>query len=121
RSDSERIRLLMEELTQFWETAGLTEVREYFKAISAAMGKLPGWVQENKDMLEVKGFNYTIRVPEEKLNEFLRDQDERFNNFSFSFGDDTITAHGKRDGMEISVTGHYSIQDEPKNGIIFHV
>lgn len=121
RSDSERIRLLMEELTQFWETAGLTEVREYFKALSAAMGKLPGWVQENKDMLEVKGFNYTIRVPEEKLNEFLREQDERFNNFSFSFGDDTITAYGKRDGMEISVTGHYSIQDEPKNGIIFHV
>lgn len=121
RSDSDRIRLLMQELTSFWETAGLTEVREYFKALSAAMGKLPQWVQDNRDMLEVKGFNYTIRVPEDKLNEFLREQDERFNHFAFSFEDDAITAFGKREGMEISVTGHYSVQDEPKNGIIFHV
>ncbi|WP_374121369.1 coiled-coil domain-containing protein [Paenibacillus sp. LHD-117] len=121
RSDSERIRLMIQELTSFWETAGLSEVREYFKALSAAMGKLPAWVQDNKEMLEVKGFNYTIRVPEAKLNEFLREQDERFNNFAFAFEDDSITAHGKRDNMEISVKGHYSIQDEPTNGIIFHV
>jgi hypothetical protein len=121
RSDSERIRLLMKELTSFWETAGLAEVREYFKALSSAMGKLPGWVQDNKDMLEIKGFNYTIRVTEEKLNEFLREQDERFNQFSFTFEENEITAHGKRDGMEISVSGRYSIQDKPKNGIIFHV
>ncbi len=121
RTDSERIRLLMQELNNFWETAGLTEVREYFKALSAAMGELPGWVQNNKEMLEAKGFNYTIRVPEEKLNEFLREQDERFNRFAFSFEDDAITALGKRDGMEISVKGHYSVQTKPTNGIIFHV
>ncbi|MHA6484745.1 coiled-coil domain-containing protein [Paenibacillus sp. strain BS8-2] len=121
RSDSERIRLLIQELNSFWETAGLKEVREYFKALSAAMGQLPKWVQDNKDMLEVKGFNYTIRVPEAKLNEFLREQDERFNYFAFSFEDDAITAIGKRDGMEISVKGHYSVQDKPTNGIIFHV
>lgn len=121
RSDSDRIRLLIQELTSFWETAGLTEVRDYFKALSAAMGKLPQWVQDNRDMLEIKGFNYTIRVPEDKLNEFLREQDERFNRFAFTFEDGAITAFGKRDGMEISVKGHYSVQDEPKNGIIFHV
>lgn len=121
RADSERIRLLMQELNSFWETAGLTEVRDYFKALSAAMGKLPGWVQDNKEMLEVNGFNYTIRVSEDKLNEFLREQDERFNHFAFSFDDDSITAYGKRDGMEISVKGHYSVQDKPTNGIIFHV
>lgn len=121
RSDSDRIRLLMEELTTFWESAGLTEVKAYFKALSKAMGELPGWVQDNKDLLEIKGFQYTIRVPEEKLNEFLREQDERFKYFSFRFEDDTITAYGKRDDIEISVSGHYSLVQEPNNGIMFHV
>jgi hypothetical protein len=121
RSDSERIRLLMEQLTSFWEEKGLTEVRAYFKALSQAMGELPEWLQDNKDLMEIKGFQYTIRVPEEKLNEFLREQDERFNDFSFEFEEDTITASGKRDDIEISVSGHYSLVEEPKNGIMFHV
>lgn len=121
RTDSDRIRLLIEELTSFWEKEGLTEVKAYFQALSEAMGKLPGWIQENKDMMEIKGFQYTIRVPEDKLNEFLREQDERFNYFSFKFEDDKITAYGKRDDIEISVSGHYSLVEEPKNGIMFHV
>ncbi|WP_257444252.1 coiled-coil domain-containing protein [Paenibacillus soyae] len=121
RSDADRIRLLMEELTSFWEKKGLTEVRSYFQALSKAMGELPGWIQNNKDMMETKGFQYTIRVPEDKLNEFLREQDERFNYFSFKFEDGKITAYGKRDDIEISVSGHYSLIEEPKNGIMFHV
>ncbi|WP_168120671.1 hypothetical protein [Paenibacillus sp. HB172176] len=121
RSDSERIRLLMEELTNSWQTAGLKEVQSYFKALSKAMGKLPEWIQDNKDLLETKGFQYTIRIPEEKLNAFLIEQDKRFSNFSFHFEDNKITASGSRDGMDISVIGHYTIENEKINGIIFHV
>lgn len=121
RTDSERIRLLIEQLTSFWEEKGLTEVRAYFKALSQAMGELPGWLQDNKDLMEIKGFQYTIRVPEDRLNEFLREQDEKFNYFSFKFEDDRITASGKRDDIEISVSGHYSLIEEPDNGIMFHV
>lgn len=121
RSDSDRIRLLIEELTGFWESAGLNEVRSYFKALSLAMGELPSWIQDNKELMEIKGLQYTIRVPEDKLNEFLREQDERFNDFSFRFEDDTITAHGKRDDIEISISGHYSLVQEPRNGMLFHV
>lgn len=121
RSDSERIMLLMQELTSFWESAGLEEVREYFKALSLAMGELPEWIQDNKDLLSIKGFQYTITVPEDRLNEFLREQDERFRYFSFRFQDGVITAHGQRDNIEISISGNYSVQDKPKNGIIFQV
>jgi hypothetical protein len=121
RSDSDRIRLLIEELTSFWEKEGLTEVKSYFQALSKAMGTLPGWIQDNKDLMEIKGFQYTIRVPEDKLNKFLREQDERFNYFSFKFEDDKITAYGERDDIEISVSGHYSLVEEPRNGIMFHV
>ncbi|WP_133297886.1 coiled-coil domain-containing protein [Paenibacillus paeoniae] len=121
RSDSDRIRLLIEQLTGFWESTGLKEVRAYFGALSDSMGKLPGWIQNNKDLMEIKGLQYTIRMPEDKLNEFLREQDERFNDLSFRFEDDSITASGKRDQIEISITGHYSLVQEPRNGLLFHV
>ncbi|MBH5316920.1 hypothetical protein I6N90_03745 [Paenibacillus sp. GSMTC-2017] len=121
RSDSDKIKLMIEELTSFWEKEGLSEVREYFKALSTAMGELPSWIQDNKDLLEIKGFQYTIRVPEDKLNAFLIEQDEKFKHFSFQFKDNKITASGKRDNIEISITGQYSVENEPVNGILFHV
>src|SRR5690606_27082163 len=55
------------------------------------------------------------------LNTFLREQNELFNHFSFTFSDNIITAYGKKDDIEISVSGHYSVENEPVNGIIFHV
>lgn len=121
RSDGERLRLMMQELTTYWETAGLGEVELYFGALSKAMQQLPTWIQDNKEYLEIDGFNYTIRVPQDALNLFLREQDDRFDTFSFVFEDDKVTAQGMRDGMELSITGHYTVENEPDNGIIFHV
>ncbi|WP_141505814.1 coiled-coil domain-containing protein [Paenibacillus luteus] len=121
RSDADRIRILMNELTSYWETAGINEVKQYFRALSKAMKNLPSWVQDNKQLLEIKGFNYTIRVPEDDLNSFLREQNDIFNNFAFTFKDDKIIAQGKSDNMEIKITGHYTIENDPKNAILFHV
>ncbi|MFX3633127.1 MAG: coiled-coil domain-containing protein [Candidatus Pristimantibacillus sp.] len=121
RSDGDRLRLMMQELTTYWETAGLGEVKLYFGALSKAMQQLPTWIQDNKEYLEIDGFNYTIRVPQDALNLFLREQDERFKTFSFVFEDGKVTAQGERDGMELSITGHYTVENEPENGIIFHV
>jgi hypothetical protein len=121
RSDAERIRILIKELTSYWETAGLDEVKQYFRALSKAMKKLPDFVQDNKQLLEIKGFQYTIRVPEVDLNSFLREQNDIFNNFSFEFMDGKVIAQGKRDNMEIKITGHYTIENDPKNAILFHV
>lgn len=121
RSDAERIRLLIKELTSFWESVGNKEVNTYFRALSLAMQKLPDWVQDNKHLLEIKGLQYTLRVPEAELNKFLREQDELFNDFSFQFTNNQVTAKGKNEQIEISVSGHYSVENEPVNGIIFHV
>lgn len=121
RSDADRIRILMKELTSYWETAGIDEVKQYFRALSKAMGKLPSWVQDHKELLEIKGFQYTIRVPEDDLNSFLREQNDIFNNFAFDFADGKVIAQGKRDNMEIKISGHYTIENEPKNAILFHV
>ncbi|MFC4778484.1 coiled-coil domain-containing protein [Paenibacillus sp. GCM10023252] len=121
RSDEERIRLLIQELQASWETDGIAEVKQYFRAMSRAMQKLPGWVQENKEYMEINGLRYTLHVPEEELNQFLRDQDPLFDNFAFVFGDGIITAEGERDGMAVSVSGRYTVEDKPKNGIYFHI
>ncbi|CAM4509322.1 hypothetical protein FHS16_003033 [Paenibacillus endophyticus] len=121
RSDAERIRILMNELTSYWESAGIDEVKQYFRALSKAMQKLPGWVQDNKDLLEIKGFQYTIRVPEDELNSFLREQNPIFDNFSFEFIDGKVIAQGKRENMAIKITGHYTVENDPKNAILFHV
>lgn len=121
RSDAERIRILIKELTSYWENAGIDEVKQYFRELSKAMKKLPGFMQDNKQLLEIEGFQYTIRVPEDDLNSFLREQNDIFNNFSFEFIDGKVIAQGKRDNMEIKISGHYTIENNPKNAILFHV
>ncbi|MFC4103932.1 coiled-coil domain-containing protein [Paenibacillus xanthanilyticus] len=121
RSDEEKLRLLIDEMTNFWKNVGFYEVKRYFKALSQAMKNIPSWVQDNKDMLAIDGFNYTMTIPEDKLNEFLREQNELFQSLDFRFGDDMVTVAGKRDGLEVELSGHYTVENEPKNGIYFHV
>ncbi|UVI32177.1 coiled-coil domain-containing protein [Paenibacillus spongiae] len=121
RSDEERLRLMIQEMTDFWSNVGFYEVKRYFKALATAMKNMPDWVQNNKDMLTIDGLNYTLTIPETKLNEFLREQNEMFNNFEFSFEDNAVSVSGKREGLEVTITGHYTIEDKPNNGILFHV
>lgn len=119
RSDADKLRLMINEFNEYWNNVGLLEVKRYFSALSKAMNKLPGWVQENKDMLEIDGFNYTLTIPDEKLNTFLREQNELFNNFAFSFHNDSVEVNGKRDGMEVQLSGHYTVEET--GSILFHV
>ncbi|WP_127533044.1 coiled-coil domain-containing protein [Paenibacillus kobensis] len=121
RSDADRLRLMMAELTNYWNSAGISEVRTYFEALSKAMKQLPEWIQDHKDYLEIDGFQYTLHIPEEALNAFLRDQNEMFNVFEFRFENDQVIASGKRGGMSIEVAGHYTIETEPSSSIQFHV
>lgn len=120
-SDEERLRMMIAEITDFWQNVGFYEVKRYFKALAQAMTQLPSWVQKNKDMLEINGFNYTITVSQDKLNTFLREQNELFNNFDFMFTENAVSVSGKREGLEVNITGHYTVEEEPINGIIFHV
>ncbi|PWV95448.1 hypothetical protein DFQ01_12752 [Paenibacillus cellulosilyticus] len=121
RSDAEKLRLLMEQLNTYWNNVGIREVRTYFKALSDAMDHLPEWAQNNKDYLEINGFNYKLRIPEDALNDFLREQNELFNVFAFQFKDGQVIASGSRDGISIEVAGTYTVESEPKNHIQFHI
>ncbi|MBM7565688.1 coiled-coil domain-containing protein [Paenibacillus sacheonensis] len=119
RSDADKLRSLIDEYTDYWQNVGLVEVNRYFKALSKAMGHITAWVEKNKDMLDIDGFNYTLTIPDDKLNAFLREQNEIFDNFAFAFEPDKVIITGKRDDLEVELLGHYTLE---KNGAIqFHV
>lgn len=120
-SDPESMTALLKEFTLYWENIGLHEVKTYFKALSSAMNKLPQFVQNREGVLTRKGMTYELKLKEEDLNEFLQSQNELFRDFAFHFNDGSITASGRSGALALSLTGHYTIQEEPINGLIFQV
>lgn len=120
-TDPESMSLLLKEFTKYWENIGIHEVRTYFKALSSAMKHLPQFVQNREGVLVRKGMTYNLALKEEDLNEFLVSQNKMFQDFGFQFKDNEITATGKSGGLSLTLTGHYSIQEEPVNGLMFHV
>ncbi|GIP42003.1 hypothetical protein J45TS6_04620 [Paenibacillus sp. J45TS6] len=112
---------LIVELTSYWNNVGVHEVHQYFNALAVAMENLPSYVQKEPGILSMNRGTYTISITEAQLNDFLRSENEIFQDFSFEFSDDYIIASGKRDDLELAVYGHYSVIDEPENGILFHV
>lgn len=120
-SDPARMSALLEEFTKYWENIGIHEVKTYFKALSSAMKHLPQFVQSRDGILTRKGMTYHLALKEEDLNEFLVSQNPLFQDFAFHFNNNEVTASGKSGGLSMTLTGHYTIQEEPVNGLMFHV
>jgi predicted nucleic acid-binding Zn-ribbon protein len=120
-SDPEKLRKMMEGLSQFWKETGLTEVRKYFRALDRAMKDFPEYLKTYDGSLVTNGLNYTMTVQEADLNAFLRGKNELFNNFAFQFQEGKVIAEGQEGELRLRVEGHYSIMETPKNAIIFHV
>ncbi|AJY77858.1 hypothetical protein VN24_19500 [Paenibacillus beijingensis] len=120
-ANAEQLRLLIEELGNLWNTTGIYEVKRYFKALAEAMNNLPQWMQDNPGYLQADGLSYSLKLPDTALNEFLVSQNELFRNFTFTFDNGTVTASGQEGSLNVSVSGHYSVVDEPKNGLMFHI
>lgn len=119
-SNPKAMNALIQEFTAYWQNVGLYEVRHYFQALASAMNKLPDFVK-NSGGLTIEGTNYTITIKEEQLNQFLREQDPMFETFAFHFKKGIIAAEGTRSGMTVRIEGHYTIESEPENRILFHV
>lgn len=120
-SDPEAMKKLIKEFTAYWDNVGIYEVKRYFSALSSAMDDLPEFVQSKKGAIRTNGTTYNIEVNENDLNEFLRNKNEIFKNFAFHFKDGKIIAEGKSGSLSLQVEGHYSIENEPQNSILFHV
>ncbi|MGG6309907.1 coiled-coil domain-containing protein [Paenibacillus macerans] len=119
-ADPEKLKKLIEELNAYWENVGLYELRKYFRALASAMSEFPDFLTDHKDSLVTEKGGYRLVVREADLNDFLHGKDELLQDMSFRFEEEKIVVHGKREGLELEVEGHYTVEQEP-NSITFHV
>ncbi|MBN2983354.1 coiled-coil domain-containing protein [Cohnella algarum] len=115
------LRQLMNEMQAYWRNVGLYEVREHFRALSKAMGRLPDWIQQNPGIMKTSGLKATITVTDEQLNEFIRSEDGRFEQFEISFVPGKMVLEGDNGSLSVRIEGHYTLENEPQNAILFHV
>lgn len=116
--EAEKLTQQINTFTANWEKQGIPLFRTYFKALNEATLQLPE-LFANKDNLIVQGFNYTFQITDKQLNQFLRSKNPIFINFSFSFMDDQVVARGKKDDVDVSIKGHYIVEEQPVNAIRF--
>jgi hypothetical protein len=115
------LRKLIGEMTAYWENVGVYEVNKHFKALAQAMQDLPQFIQQQQGAMITNGKIITISIREEEFNRFLKSENELFNHFNFSFVQDQIVIEGQQGTMKLRVEGHYTVENEPKNAILFHV
>ncbi|MDG0812185.1 coiled-coil domain-containing protein [Cohnella rhizosphaerae] len=111
----------LEEMQAYWKSAGLYEVRRHFSALAKAMNKLPEWMKDHPEALKTKGLSTTLTLTDAQLNEFLRGQSELLKDFTVAFKPNLVSLHGKSGALEVAVTGTYTVENEPKNAIMFHM
>ncbi|MDY8021815.1 hypothetical protein [Paenibacillus polymyxa] len=120
-NDPNTLRKLIGEMTAYWENVGVYEVNKHFKALAQAMQNLPQFIQQQQGAMVTNGKVITISIREEDFNRFLKSENELFNHFNFTFAQDRIVVEGQQGTMKLRVEGHYTVENEPKNAILFHV
>lgn len=120
-ADPEKLKALIQELTAYWENVGLYELRRYFQALSSAMSQFSDFLKQNESSLIAEKGGYRLEVHEQDLNAFLYRKSELLKDMSFQFKTNKIIARGSREGLELEVEGHYTVEQEPENAIVFHV
>ncbi|WP_342434302.1 hypothetical protein MHH57_16285 [Paenibacillus sp. FSL H7-0442] len=120
-NDPDTLRKLIGEMTAYWENVGVYEVNKHFKALAQAMQDLPQFIQQQQGAMVTNGKVITISIREEDFNRFLKSENELFNHFNFTFAQDQIMVEGQQGTMKLRVEGHYTVENEPKNSILFHV
>lgn len=120
-SNPEAMTKLIEEFTLYWENVGMYELKRHFQALADAMNNLPAFIQSSKNMLKTNGKEYSIRIHEDDLNQFLRSQNEIFNTFAFHFDNGKISAEGKSGNLSLLIEGRYTIINDPENAIMFQI
>ncbi|CAJ1314265.1 hypothetical protein PTI45_04001 [Paenibacillus nuruki] len=120
-SDPEIARQLMNEMNEYWNNIGLYEVKRYFKAIALSMQQFPDYLKSQPGAIQIRGTHYTISIDEQQLNQFLHIQGQLPESFQFKFAQDQLSVHGKEGNLDLDITGHYEIVDQPQNAIQFYV
>ena len=120
-SDPQALRSRIKELGDMWESADGMRCGGSFRSLSAAMNKLPAWLEKHPEYLKLDSSGYTLQLPDDALTAFLQEQAPELNGFTFQFKNGKMQAGGSTDGMTVETTGTYEVIDKPKNGIRFNM
>jgi peptidoglycan hydrolase CwlO-like protein len=119
--DQQMLLRLMEELQVYWKNAGLYEVKQHFKALAEAMKKLPEYIKKTPGIIQTSGLKTKLTITDDQLNEFLRQENSRFDHFSFTFTKGLLTMEGNNSDIQVKIQGRYTVEEQPENAIRFHV
>lgn len=121
RPDGEQIKEQISQLTTNWEEEGLPVFRLYLQAFADAMEHLPEIQSMYSNVLSLKGANILLTMTDEQLNGFLASQDPILEHMTFQFNDDQVQAGGQHEGIQMMITGQFSLELEPDNVIRFTI
>lgn len=98
-------------LNEQWRTKGLPLFNRYLTELSKSMGSFTELM--STDNFKLTSLNSAeFEITDLQLNEFLRSQNELFNNLNFRFEEDYFIADGQEDNIEVSIKGTYKLDDD---------
>lgn len=124
--DGEILRRELDRFTVEWKEKGVPLFRKYLASISEAMQGLPELLIGKNASTYIKDIDFktgsmVVEISDEDLTTFFRSKNPLFNNIGFRFEDDELFASGREDGVDVSIKGHYTIENKTVNKLQFHV
>lgn len=121
RPDADSLKRLIQEMSNYWLVQGQSLFRTYFRALADAMKDFPDMLKKSNQELSLQDMTYIVRISDQQLNEFLRSKNPMFNDMEFQFESNQVVAVGHHEGMDIMISGKYTVLQKPKNVIKFHI
>lgn len=124
--DGETLRQELDRFTVEWKEKGVPMFRKYLASISEAMQSLPELLTGKNASTYIKDIDFktgsmVFEISDTDLTTFFRSKNPLFNNISFRFENDELFASGREDGVDVSIKGHYTIENKTVNKLQFHV
>lgn len=124
--DGENLRQELDRFTVEWKEKGVPMFRKYLSSISDAMQSLPELLTGKNASYYIKDIDFktgsmVFAMSDEDLTSFFRSKNPLFSNISFRFENDELFASGREDDVDVSIRGHYTIENKTVNKLQFHV
>lgn len=122
-ADAEALRSELDRFTVEWKEQGVPLFRKYLSSISQAMQGLPELLtgDNGSKYLKASFTKATFAIPDSDLTDFFRTKNSLFNNITFKFAEDSFQAFGREGDTDLSIKGHYTIENTDVNKLQFHV
>lgn len=125
-SNAETLRAELDRFTNEWKEKGIPLFRTYLSSIAQSMNSLPELLTGPNGQKYLKEANFAkkyavFEITDTDLIEFFRGKDPLFRNITFEFQDEVFKVAGQDNGTEITINGHFTIENTPVNRLLFHV